>query len=66
MQDSDVIGPDGAPLQRHTLHILPPVYPDESLGVKEGANKMMEEAFALVKAKYEEVYGKPLTYGEKS
>ena len=56
----------GAPLQKHTVHILPPVYPDESLGVKEGANKMMEEAFALVKAKYEEVYGKPLTYGEES
>ena len=62
MQDDEKIGPDGAPLQRHTLHILPPVYPEEGLGVKEGAQKMLDSAFALVKAKYEEVYGEPLTY----
>jgi 1-acyl-sn-glycerol-3-phosphate acyltransferase len=62
MQHSDVIGPDGYPLQRHTLHILPPVYPDASLGEKKGAEKMMEEAFSAVKGKYEEVYGLPLRY----
>ena len=65
MQDSDIIGPDGAPLQRHTFHIMPPVYPEAGLSVKDGATKMMEEAFAAVKAKYEEVYGMPLTYGEE-
>ncbi len=62
MQHSDVLGPDGYPLQRHTLHIMPPVYPDASLGEKKGAEKMMNEAFEAVKAKYEEVYGAPLTY----
>jgi 1-acyl-sn-glycerol-3-phosphate acyltransferase len=54
---------DGYPVQRHTLHIMPPIYPDESLGEKAGAEKMKDEAFALCKAKYEEVYGVPLCYG---
>lgn len=56
---------DGYPLQRHTLHVMPPVYPDLSLGEKAGAEKMAEEVFTLVKAKYEEVYGVPLIYGEE-
>ncbi|MBQ8684550.1 MAG: 1-acyl-sn-glycerol-3-phosphate acyltransferase [Clostridia bacterium] len=53
---------DGYPVQRHTLHILPPVYPDLSLGEKAGAEKMKDEAYALCKAKYEEVYKTPLIY----
>ena len=65
MQDSDIIGPDGAPLQRHTFHIMPPIYPEAGLSVKDGAQKMLDAAFAAVKAKYEEVYGIPLTYGEE-
>ena len=62
MKDSDIIGPDGSPLQRHTLHILPPVYPDTTLSVKDGAQKMLDETYAKVRAKYEEVYGVPLVY----
>ena len=53
---------DGYPVQRHTLHIMPPIYPDTTLGEKKGAEKMMEDAYAMYKAKYEEVYGEPLTY----
>ncbi|MBQ8658312.1 MAG: 1-acyl-sn-glycerol-3-phosphate acyltransferase [Clostridia bacterium] len=62
MQDDETLDGDGYPLQRHTLHIMPPVYPDPSLGEKKGAEKMMNEAFAAVKAKYEEIYGLPLSY----
>lgn len=62
MQDDDKLDPDGYPVQRHTLHFMPPVYPDLSLGEKVGAEKMMQETFALVKAKYEEVYGEELVY----
>ncbi len=62
MQDDETLDGDGYPLQRHTLHIMPPIYPDPSLGEKKGAEKMMNEAFAAVKAKYEEVYGVPLAY----
>lgn len=56
----------GYPVQRHTLHILPPVYPDETLGEKLDAEKMKEEAFALCKAKYEEIYKTPLVYGDEN
>ena len=53
---------DGYPLQRHTFHILPPIYPDQTLGEKLGAEEMSKQAFALCKAKYEEVYETPLVY----
>lgn len=53
---------DGYPVQHHTLHVMPPIYPDKSLGEKVGAEKMMNEAYNACKAKYEEVYGVPLTY----
>ena len=62
MQDSETLAEDGYPLQRHTLHIMPPVYPDPSLGEKKGAEVMLNVAFSAVKAKYEEVYGVPLSY----
>lgn len=52
---------DGYPVQRHTLHVLPPVYPDFSLGEKLGAEKMMNEVYAACVKKYEEVYGEKLT-----
>ncbi len=60
--DPEKVDGDGYPLQRHTLHIMPPVYPDKELGEKRSAEKMMEEAYAACKAKYEEVYGIPLVY----
>jgi 1-acyl-sn-glycerol-3-phosphate acyltransferase len=62
MEDSDRLDENGYPLQIHTLHILPPVFPDASLGEKAGAEKMMEETFEKVKKTYEEVYQKPLRY----
>ena len=65
MTDDARLDGSGYPIQRYTLHIMPPIYPDESLGEKVGAEKMKDEAFALCKAKYEEVYGVPLTYGAK-
>ncbi len=63
--DKERVDGDGYPVQRHTLHIMPPIYPDKELGEKQGAIKMMEEAYAACKAKYEEVYQIPLTYGEQ-
>lgn len=53
------------PLQHYTLHVMPPVYPDKTLSEKQAAEKMKEDAFALYKAKYEEVYGVPLVYLEE-
>ena len=66
MQDDEKrLDENGYPVQRHTLHILPPVYPDVALGDKAGAEKMKEEAFALCKAKYEEIYRVSLVYGSE-
>ncbi len=63
MQDDPTrVDADGYPVQRHTLHIMPPIYPDKALGERLGAEKMMNEAYAACKAKYEEVYGIPLVY----
>lgn len=62
MTDDERLDASGYPIQRHTLHVLPPVYPDKELGEKLGAEKMMRETYELYKAKYEEVYGKPLVY----
>ena len=66
MQDDETrLDENGYPVQRHTLHILPPIYPDETLGDKAGARAACDQAYALCKAKYEEVYQRPLIYGEQ-
>lgn len=63
MRDDDTLLDDkNYPLQRHTVHFMPPVYPDKTLGEKAAAAKMAEQTFALYKEKYEEIYGEPLTY----
>lgn len=62
MQDDSRIDENGYPLQRHVLHVLPPIYPDLSLGEKKGAEQMKDRAYELCKQKYEEVYGVELTY----
>ena len=64
--DPEKLDEHGYPVQRYTLHILPPVYPDFSLGEKVGAERMKEQTFVLYKQKYEEVYQKPLVYGEEN
>jgi 1-acyl-sn-glycerol-3-phosphate acyltransferase len=60
--DEKRLDESGYPVQRHTVHILPPIYPDETLGEKKGSQEMMERAQAAYKAKYEEVYSQPLVY----
>jgi 1-acyl-sn-glycerol-3-phosphate acyltransferase len=64
MTDDERLDGDGYPIQRFTLHIMPAIYPEADLGEKLGAEKMRDQAYALCKAKYEEVYGVALTYGE--
>lgn len=66
MQDDETrLDEHGYPLQRHTVHILPPVYPDATLGEKAGAQAMLTTAQSLYRQKYEEVYAVPLTYGNE-
>ena len=62
MQDSDTLDKDGCPLQKHTVHIMPAVYPDESLGDKERAEAMQKQVQEKYKEIYEQVYKQPLRY----
>lgn len=47
---------------RYVLHVLPPIYPDKELTVRENSIKMMERDYEQKKRAYEQAYGKPLTY----
>ncbi len=62
MKDDTRLDDDGYPIQRLTLHVMPPIYPNKELGEKVGAQQMCDEAYHACKAKYEEVYGTELTY----
>ncbi len=48
----------------YTIHVMPPLYADASLTVRQSAEKMRSENFELCRAVYEKVYGKPLVYGD--
>ena len=60
--DKERVDESGYPVQRHTLHILKPVYPNADLGEKAGAQQMCDEAYALCKSEYERVYNEPLVF----
>lgn len=60
--DENKLDETGEPLQRHTVHILPPVSPDLSLGEKVGAEEMKERTYQEYKEKYEEIYGQTLVF----
>lgn len=62
MKDDERLDQDNYPIQRHTLHVMKPIYPDLSLDNIEGPEQLMKQTFEVTKAKYEEVYQKPLTY----
>lgn len=59
-EDPNRLDGEGYPLQRHTVHILPAVYPDDNT-----PEEMMEKTYEACKRKYEEVYNVPLVYGEE-
>ncbi len=64
MEDTDKLDGDGFSIQAYTVWFLPPIYPKSELGEKQNAEYMKNENYLAVKALYERVYGKPLTYGE--
>ena len=65
MADTDIIDPDGFPLQEYTVHVFDPIYPDENLDKKANINMMMDKNYQLWCDKYEEVYGKKVEYNTK-
>ena len=65
MSDSNFIGQDGFPVQEYTIHILEPIYPDQSLSVRQNVEVMRSKNFEAWKKIYEETYGIALEYKAK-
>ena len=66
LTETETLGPDGFPIPRHTVHILPPILPDTSLPLREATEKMAAENYAAWCRTYEEFYGIPVRYGEEA
>lgn len=66
MEDSDIIGEDGFPVQEYTVNIAQPIYPDENLSQRERTEKMLNENYEAWKRIYEDFYGIPLEYTTKN
>lgn len=62
MEDSEIIGEDGFPIQEYIINIEEPIYPDENLTEKENTNNMLEENSRVWKKVYEDFYKIPLKY----
>lgn len=62
MQDTNIPGEGGFPVQEYTVHILPPIYPDPAKSKNDNVRDMMKKNAECWKQVYEETYGVPLTY----
>ena len=66
MEDSDITGDDGFPVQAYTVNVLKPIYKDENLTPKENISTMKEKNYNAWKEVYEDFYKIPLTYTTKN
>ena len=62
MEDTDIIGEDGFPVQQYIINIQEPIYPDEKLTNKENTEIMKKKNFEVWKKIYEDFYKIPLEY----
>ena len=62
LEDTDSLDGDGMPVQAYTIHILPPIYPDAGLGVRENSRRMCEKNYETWREVYEDFYGVKLEY----
>ncbi len=62
MQDSEITGNDGFPIQEYIINIEKPIYPNLDLDKRENAKRMRDENFEAWKKIYEDFYHEPLTY----
>lgn len=65
MQDSQIMGDDGFPIQEYIVNIAEPIYPDEKLSYKKNSENMLNKNFEVWKKIYEDFYGIPLEYTTK-
>lgn len=62
MEDSDIIGEDGFPIQEYTVNIEKPIYPDPEKSEKENTVMMKDKNYEVWKKIYEDFYQIPLEY----
>lgn len=62
MRDSQYLDADGFAVQEYTLHILDVLYAKSDLSEKENVEYLKQTTEQKMREKYEQVYGKKLTY----
>ena len=65
MEDSGVPDGEGFFVQEYTLHILPAIYPDAALSLKEAKRDMMQRNYDAWVRVYEEFYNTKLVYSSE-
>lgn len=65
MEDSNIIGEDGFPVQEYVINIEEPIYPDSNKTEKENTDIMKNKNFEIWKKVYEDFYKIPLQYTTK-
>lgn len=62
LNDSEILGSDGFPVQEFTVNILPVIKYNPDLSAAVNAENMMKENYEAWKNTYEKTYGRILTY----
>ena len=62
MEDSNIIGEDGFPVQEYIINIEKPIYQKEGISAKENIDYMMNTNYEIWKKIYEDFYKVPLKY----
>ena len=62
MEDTDKLDGEGFPIQAHTVHILPPIFPKENLSKAENIKFLKDENYKMWVEVYEKFYKTPLVY----
>ncbi len=62
LEDTDRYDSDGLPIQSYTIHILPPMFPDKNLSVREETERICRENYRMWCGVYESFYEKKLEY----
>ena len=62
MEDSEIVGDDGFPIQEYTVNILEPIYPSGGLSDRENTVLMKNTNYEAWKEVYEKFYKKKLEY----